>query len=181
MFEKISVPNKLTVVFTAGADISKGQVVYISGENTVSPATDANAAQCIGVADENASSGSPVRVVIFGITKVVADGVISPGDRVRAASTAGRVVAENSMPGHSHVAFKNSGTDASPATSATQKVVGGDGTEAANVFVTVESGAAAENINTSSESSGEHGRCIGIALTAASAAGDEIKILVCKL
>jgi len=203
VFEKISSPDNFTVIFTAGADIAKGQVVYVSGDNQVSPAIDTNAAQCVGVADEDASTGSPVRVVIFGIAEVIADGAISPGDRVRAASTAGRVVTENEIPahshtititdpGHNHVAFKNSGTDAAPTTSATQKVVGGDGTEATNVYTTVESGAAAENINTSSnttgvtasnssDSAGEHGRCIGIALATASAAGDKVKIFVCKM
>lgn len=195
--------DKLKAKFTAGAAITKGQVVYVSGANEVSPATDAEAAKCIGVADNDAAAGEEVEVVIYGIAEVVADGAISPGDRVRAAPTAGRVVAENSLPahthtitvddpGHSHVAFKNSGTDASPSTSATQKVVGGDGVEATNVYVTVESGVAAEEIKTSSnttgisasnssESAGEHGRCIGIALGSASAAGDKLMILVCKM
>ena len=49
---------------------------------------------------------------------------------------------------HSHVAFSNAGTDSSPTTSATQKVVGGDGTTATNIWVTTESGAASENVNT---------------------------------
>jgi len=173
--------DKLKAKFTAGASITKGQVVYVSGANEVSPATDAEAARCIGVADNDAAAGEEVEVVIYGIAEVVADGAISPGDRVRAASTAGRVVAENSLPAHSHVAFKNSGTDASPSTSATQKVVGGDGVEAANVYVTVESGAGAEEIKTSSNSAGEHGRCIGIALGSASAVGDKLMILVCKV
>ena len=51
---------------------------------------------------------------------------------------------------HSHVAFSNAGTDSSPSASATQKVVGGDGTEASNIWVTTESGAASENVNTDS-------------------------------
>ena len=195
--------DKIMLKFTAGAAISKGQVVYVSGDNEVSPATDAEAARCVGVADNDASAGEDVYVIVYGKATVVADGAISAGDRVRAASTAGRVVSENSMPthshtitiddpGHAHVAFKNSGTDASPTTSATQKVVGGDGSEATNVYVTVESGAASENINTdtkttgisassSAESASEHGRCIGIALTAASAAGESLTILVTKL
>jgi len=184
--------DKIMLKFTAGADISKGQVVYVSGDNEVSPATDAEAAKCVGVADDDASTGEDVYVIVYGKATVVADGAISAGDRVRAAPTAGRVVSENSMPAHSHISFKNSGTDASPTTSATQKVVGGDGSEATNVYVTVESGAASENINTdtkttgisasnSAESAGEHGRCIGIALASASAAGDSITILVTKL
>jgi len=195
--------DKLLLKFVAGAAITKGQVVYVSGDGQVSPATDANAAKAIGVADNDASAGEDVFVIVYGKATVVADGAISAGDRVRAASTAGRVVSENSMPthshtitvsdpGHAHIAFKNSGTDAAPTTSATQKVVGGDGSEATNVYVTVESGAASENINTdtkttgisasnSAESAGEHGRCIGIALASASAAGDSITILVTKL
>ena len=173
--------NKIMLKFIASASITKGQVVYISGNNQVAPATDAEAAKCIGVADNDAASGEEVNVVIYGKATVTADGAINPGDRVRAASTAGRVVAENSFPSHKHVSFKNSGTDASPTTSATQKVVGGDGATASNVYVTVESGAASENINSSEVSAGEHGRIIGIALSSASAAGESLTILVCKL
>jgi len=173
--------DKILLKFVAGASITKGQVVYVSGNNEVSPATDAEAAKCVGVADNDASAGEDVLVIVYGKASVVADGAISAGDRVRAASTAGRVVSENSFPTHSHIAFKNSGSDASPTTSATQKVVGGDGATATNVYVTVESGAASENINSSAVSAGEHGRCIGIALASASAAGDSLTILVTKL
>jgi len=173
--------DRIVLRFVAGASISKGQVVYVSGNNEVSPATGAEAAKCVGVADNDASAGEDVYVIVYGKATVVADGAISAGDRVRAAPTAGRVVSENSMPAHSHISFKNSGTDASPTTSATQKVVGGDGSEATNVFVTVESGAASENINSSAVSAGEHGRCIGIALSSASAAGDSLTILVTKM
>jgi len=173
--------DKILLKFVASAAITKGQVVYVSGDGQVAPATSANAAKCVGVADNDAAAGEDVFVIIYGKATVVADGAISAGDRVRAASTAGRVVSENSMPTHKHIAFKNSGSDASPTTSATQKVVGGDGSEATNVYVTVESGAASENINSSAVSAGEHGRCIGIALASASAAGDSIAILVTKL
>jgi len=173
--------EKVKIKMTAATAITAGQVVYVSGAGQVSPATDANAAQVLGVADNDAAAGQTVEVIVLGKATVIADGPINPGDRVRAASTAGRVVAENTMPAHSHVAFSNSGTDAAPTTSATQKVVGGDGVEATNVYVTVESGAAAENINTSSDSAGEHGRIIGIALGSAAAAGDQVEIFVCKM
>jgi len=80
--------------FVAGASISKGQVVYVSGDGQVAPATDANAAKAVGVADNDASAGVDVFVIVYGKATVVADGAISAGDRVRAAPTAGRVVSE---------------------------------------------------------------------------------------
>jgi len=115
--------DKIMLKFTAGADISKGQVVYVSDDNEVSPATDAEAAKCVGVADNDASAGEEVYVIIYGKATVVADGAISAGDRVRAASTAGRVVSESTC----------------------------------------------------------NDSCIGIALSAASAAGESLTILVTKL
>ena len=57
---------------------------------------------------------------------------------------------------HSHVAFKNAGTDSAPSTSATQKVVGGDGTEATAIWVTTESGAASENVMTDTAADHTH-------------------------
>lgn len=177
---KLEENGKITRKFTAAEAISEGDVVYIDSNGRVAKATSAEARKAIGVADETAlAAGDEIEVVVFGIKQVTADGAISPGDVVIPASTAGRVVTENSV-SHSHVAFKNSGSDASPTTSATQKVVGGDGTTATNVYVTVESGAAAENINTDSQAV-EHGRGLGIALTAASSAGDTVEILVCKM
>jgi len=177
---KLEENGKITRKFTAAEAISEGDVVYIASDGRVAKATTTEARQAIGVAAETAlSAGDEIEVIIFGIAQVTADDAINPGDTVVPASTAGRVIAENSV-SHSHVAFKNSGTDAAPTTSATQKVVGGDGTEATNVYVTVESGAASEEIKTDSQAV-EHGRAIGIALTAASAAGDTIEILVCKM
>lgn len=177
---KLEENGKITRKFTVAEAINAGDVVYINSDGRVAKATTTEARQAIGVAAEDASAaGDEIEVIIFGIARVTADGSVNPGDTLVPASTAGRVVAENSV-SHSHVAFKNSGTDASPSTSATQKVVGGDGAEATNVYVTVESGAASEEIKTDSQAV-EHGRVIGIALTAALAAGDTIEILVCKM
>lgn len=50
-----------TMTFTAGAPITGGQIVGISGVDTVSP-TAVNPANYAGVAAEDAASGAPVTV-----------------------------------------------------------------------------------------------------------------------
>ena len=144
------VGDRLILTFTAGEALSEGDAVYLSGANTVKKATAANAAKAIGVADAAASAGASVDVVVYGKKTVTADGAISVGDRVVAASTAGRVVAENSGTSAGHTHTEN--TDASYTQNAT--------TQSATDTV-------------------EHGRVIGKALGAAASAGDTLDILVC--
>ncbi len=153
--------NTIKLTFTAGAAITAGQVVYLSGPNQVSPATEANAGQVIGVAENNAAAGQSVEVIVFGIATVVADGPINPGDRVRAAPTAGRVVAEN-----------NAYIPVTAGVTALTADLGHDNTTG--------------DLQTTAASSvgvklPEHGRIIGIALGSAAAAGDSLNILVCKM
>ena len=70
------------VTFTAGAAITKGQPVYISGNMTVSPAT-ARTNKVIGVAVTNASSGSKVSVLMgCPIVYMTAGAAISAGAHV---------------------------------------------------------------------------------------------------
>jgi len=57
-----SLPGQI-VTFTAGAAISKGQPVYISGDMTVSPST-ARTDKTIGVAVTDAASGKSVSVLM---------------------------------------------------------------------------------------------------------------------
>ena len=141
--------DRITVKLIAGEDLVEGDSVYLSGANTVSKATDGVTAKKIGAADEAATSGDMVSVVLVGIKQMVADGAISAGDRVIAAATSGRVQAENSATTTGHTHTEN--TAASYTQNATTL-------------------SATDTVETS--------RVIGIALGAASAAGDIINVLV---
>ncbi len=70
---------------TAGADITVGQVVELSGDGTVVPAGDGST-KVIGVALINAKAGEKVTVVTKGVVEVVASGSISAGDKVQSAA-----------------------------------------------------------------------------------------------
>lgn len=85
--------------YTAGEDLSAGDVVYVSADNTVKKASSSHRVKVIGVASETKSSGQTVTVIHFGRASVVTDGAVSIGDPVTAAPTAGRVV---SITSHSH-------------------------------------------------------------------------------
>ena len=74
----------------AGADVTKGQVVYISGDMTVSPTAGASAA-VLGVAMADTKAGDPIAVECEGLFKLTAAGTIAAGARV--ASAAGGKVA----------------------------------------------------------------------------------------
>jgi hypothetical protein len=71
------------------AAVTAGQLLYISGDNTVAPTTAATAAW-IGVAEADAASGAPVSIYTEGIHVLGATGAIAAGDLVIAA-TAGTV------------------------------------------------------------------------------------------
>jgi hypothetical protein len=71
------------------AAVTAGQLLYISGDNTVAPTTAATAAW-IGVAEADAASGAAVSVYTEGIHVLGATGAITAGDLVIAA-TAGTV------------------------------------------------------------------------------------------
>jgi len=83
--------SSLVLTFTAGAAISKGDPVYLTGDGEVSPATSDQ--PCIGVALNNASAGEEVSVCVFGIVKVVAGEAISAGAKVKGADSSKRVLA----------------------------------------------------------------------------------------
>ncbi|MEM2386094.1 MAG: DUF2190 family protein [Candidatus Bathyarchaeia archaeon] len=85
-----SLPGQI-VSFTAGADITKGQPVYITGDMTVLPATS-RSHKVIGVAVTNAASGKPVSVLMgCPIVYMTAGAAITAGSHV-VAGTAGKVV-----------------------------------------------------------------------------------------
>lgn len=83
----------------AGAAITAGQVVFVSGNTfpvpTVSPTTAATAQQC-GVAANTVASGSPVDVYFVGVHNLAASGAIVAGDPVT--SAAGGAVADLGTP-----------------------------------------------------------------------------------
>ena len=85
--ENLNLVNKKLV---AGADIQKGQVVYVSGEMTVSPTSGATPA-VIGVAMFDAKAGEDVAVECEGLMKLTAGGTIAAGAKVTAGA-AGKVV-----------------------------------------------------------------------------------------
>lgn len=78
------------VTYTASADITGGQVVKVTGDRTVAPAT-AGAVTFVGVAAHDAKTGAPVTVFSGGIQRPLASGAVDAGDNVVCAA-AGKVV-----------------------------------------------------------------------------------------
>jgi len=142
--------DRILLSFVAGEDLTEGDAVYLSAANTVKKVAAANAAKAVGVADASAVAGADVDVVVYGKKTVTAGGTIAVGDRVVAASTAGRVVTENSGTTSGHTHTENT------AASYTQNATTASGTDTL-----------------------EHARVIGKALGAAASAGDTLDILVC--
>jgi len=84
-------PNAVIESFVAGAAITKGDPVYLSADDTVSPA--ATAQDCIGIATKTVASGAICPVLIKGRVKVKAGGAITRGKAVYGADASKRVVA----------------------------------------------------------------------------------------
>jgi predicted RecA/RadA family phage recombinase len=80
--ENLNIVNKKLV---AGADVTKGQVLYVSGDLTVSPTTGASAA-VIGVAMFDTKAGEPIAVECEGLMKLTAAGTIAAGAKVASAA-----------------------------------------------------------------------------------------------
>lgn len=80
----------------AGANIKKGQVVFVSGDMTVSPTTAA-AKGVLGVAMFDANLGEPVSVEAEGLFELATTGVINAGDLVES-GTAGTVIKAGDTP-----------------------------------------------------------------------------------
>jgi len=83
-------PNAIVETFTAGAAITKGDSVYLSADDTVSPATSAQ--DCIGIAVKSVASGDPCPVLTNGRVKVKAGGAITRGKAVYGADASKRVL-----------------------------------------------------------------------------------------
>lgn len=88
--------------YTAGENITDGDLVYISGNDTVKkPASVSHLSKVIGIADETKLSSQSISIVVFGPKVVTAGGTVIAGDSVKASSSGdGRAVAASV--GHVH-------------------------------------------------------------------------------
>jgi hypothetical protein len=82
--------NAVIESFEAAAIVTKGDPVYLSADNKVSPA--AAAQDCIGVAVKSAALGEQCPVLISGRVKVKAGGAITRGKAVYGADGSKRVM-----------------------------------------------------------------------------------------
>jgi len=165
----------LYVVMKAGEALSKGDVVYVSGDKEVKKASASEAAKVIGVADGDVPAGALVPVIVYGVARVIADEAISAGDRVRAASTAGRVAKENTIPTHTH---SNPNISVTAGVSALTADLGHNNSTGALETTAADSVGIAQP-DTNPSSAGDWGRILGKALESAAGAGRNIEILVC--
>jgi hypothetical protein len=83
-------PNAIIESFEAAATVTKGDPVYLSTDDKVSPATAAQ--DCIGIAVKSAASGEKCPVLIHGRVKVKAGDAISRGKAVYGADSSKRVL-----------------------------------------------------------------------------------------
>lgn len=83
-------PNAVIETFVAGANIAKGEPVYFSADDTVSPA--ASAQDCVGVAMKTVTADDPASVLIRGRVKVKVGGAVTRGKAVQAGDASKRVL-----------------------------------------------------------------------------------------
>jgi len=83
-------PNAVIESFEAEAAVTKGDPVYLSSDDKVTPATAAQ--DCIGIAVKSASLGAMCSVLTNGRVKVKAGGVIARGKAVYGADASKRVL-----------------------------------------------------------------------------------------
>ena len=76
--------NLVQKSITASADITKGQIVEVSGDMTVAPTSGASV-KVIGVAMFDAKSGDNVAVETEGLFKLKASAAITAGDAIESA------------------------------------------------------------------------------------------------
>jgi len=82
--------NAIIETFEAAAAITKGDPVYLSADDKVSPATSAQ--DCVGIAVKSVASGDPCPVLVRGRVKVKAGGSITRGKAVYGADSNKRVL-----------------------------------------------------------------------------------------
>lgn len=83
-------PNAIIESIEAEVAITKGDPVYLSADNMVSPATDVQ--DCIGVAVKSVASGEQCPVLTRGRVKVKAGDAITRGKAVYGADASNRVL-----------------------------------------------------------------------------------------
>jgi hypothetical protein len=83
-------PNAIIESFEADADITKGQPVYLSDDDKVTGAADAQ--NCIGIAMKDTDDGDQCPVLRRGRVKVTAGGAITCGNAVYGADADGKVL-----------------------------------------------------------------------------------------
>jgi len=84
-------PNAMIESYEAAAAITKGDPVYLSADDKVSPA--AAVQDCIGIAVKTTAIGDPCPVLIEGRVKVKAGGAITRGKAVKGADASKRILA----------------------------------------------------------------------------------------
>ncbi|MBX5321846.1 MAG: DUF2190 family protein [Candidatus Bathyarchaeota archaeon] len=83
-------PKALIETFEAATAITKGDPVYLSADDKVSPATSAQ--DCIGIALKSVSQGDPCPVLIRGRVKVKVGGAVTRGKAVYGADSSKRLL-----------------------------------------------------------------------------------------
>jgi hypothetical protein len=83
-------PNAVIESFEAEAAITKGDPVYLSADDKVSPAADAQ--DCMGIAVKDAALGAMCSVLIKGRVKVKAGAAITRGKAVYGADASKRIL-----------------------------------------------------------------------------------------
>lgn len=83
-------PNAIVETFEAAVAITKGDPIYLSADDKVSPATSAQ--DCIGIAVKSADADDPCSVLVRGRVKVKAGNATSRGKAVYGADASKRVL-----------------------------------------------------------------------------------------
>jgi len=83
-------PNAIIESYEAAAAVTKGDPVYLSADDKVSPATAAQ--DCIGIAVKSVAQTERCPILISGRVKVKAGGAITRGKAVYGADASKRVV-----------------------------------------------------------------------------------------
>jgi len=83
-------PNAIIESYEAAAAVTKGDPVYLSADDKVSPATAAQ--DCIGIAVKSVAQSERCPILISGRVKVKAGGAITRGKAVYGADASKRVV-----------------------------------------------------------------------------------------
>lgn len=91
-YSPVALPGQ-TFTFTTGGVVAGGDLVEVTGNNTVSKIATLASAKFIGVAGNDAASGAKVTVTLaHPIHESIADGTVAAGDQLTSTNTASRQV-----------------------------------------------------------------------------------------